>query len=260
MEHGTENCYVNRPCRRPECREAHRKARARRELLKSRGWQGKVPAAEVRPHVDRLLALGWSADQIERKIGARVVDGVLAGRPLYAKSAAKILAVDGPPVDGRVPSGLTLLRIHSLNRAGWSAAEIRRAAGLQGDDAFKTTKWTYATTARAVLVAYRQLENRWGPSKRAAAVAARAGWPLPAEWDDPGTLAWGDAEPWTPPSAARVPHRPVEWDDLRWADVEHLRSFGVPDAQIAERFGIKPATLEKAERRAGRRTSETPAA
>lgn len=261
MEHGTENCYVNRPCRRPECREAHRKARARRELLAARGWRGKVPAAEIRPHIDNLLSKGWSVDALERRIGARVVDGVMAGRPVLASSAAKILAVTGPPDDGRVPSALTLLRVKSLNAAGWPAAEIRRVAGLRGSDAFKSTRWTYATTARKVLAAYLELQNRPGPSPRAATIAARGGWPVPADWDDPGTLAWGDAEPWQRPvPAPRRSGAPAAWDDLRWADVDHLRSFGYTDEMIAERFGIKAHALERAERRAGRRTSETPAA
>jgi hypothetical protein len=47
--------------------------------------------------------------------------------------------------------------------------------------------------------------------------------------------------------------RPEVWDDLRWRDVDHLRSYGVPDDQIAARFGIELHSLQTAEKRRDRR-------
>jgi hypothetical protein len=263
-EHGTETCYVNRGCRLPECREAHRKARGRRTLLQQRGVLGKVPAARLRPRIDALMAGGWSIGEMERQIRSRhAIDGILAGRPVLRSTAARILALADTSPGGQIPAALTMLRVSSLYALGWPAREIKARAGLRGDTFTLSKPYVWRPTAVGVLTAFGELQDTPGPSKHTAALARAKGYVPPAAWDDPGTLCWpAGSKPFAPPPP-RGSGRPVVWDALRVAEVERLRSFGVSDPEIAVRFGVGSEMLRRSMRRArsGRgRYASTPAA
>lgn len=71
IQHGTENCYVNRACRRPECRKAGARARKLRTLrTKSQATPLTVPAIGSIRRLQALMCVGWSIPALERQAGA----------------------------------------------------------------------------------------------------------------------------------------------------------------------------------------------
>lgn len=65
--HGTEDCYVNGHCRRPECRKAASRGRKIRRLItKDQAIPLRVPIHGSRRRLQALATLGWSLPMLER--------------------------------------------------------------------------------------------------------------------------------------------------------------------------------------------------
>jgi len=265
--HGTETCYTNHGCRLAECREAHRRARARRVLMQRRGVPGIVPAADLSPHIEQLRRIGWTVTQIEQTVGSRhTVRNILNGRSVLLSTASRIRDLEGPPTSGLIPAGLTIRRVQSLGALGWTQGQVRLMSGLRGQSAFRPGKrFVYESTARAVLDLYRRVGDRPGPSKRAKALAAAKGWLVPAAWDDPGTLAWpagkapatGDRD--RTPVVDEVAVELAAASDLtgrlspteRDQAVRDMVAKQHPDGRIAAALGCSAKTVQRIRRRLG---------
>ena len=71
-EHGTENCYINNDCRRPECRAAATRARKiRRYKTKDQAIPLRVNAVGSVRRLQALMAMGWSLPRLEEAAGVR---------------------------------------------------------------------------------------------------------------------------------------------------------------------------------------------
>ncbi|MEX2439705.1 MAG: hypothetical protein WD739_07470 [Actinomycetota bacterium] len=99
IEHGTRTCYVQRRCRRLECRAANRRyqaSRVRAELY-GRPTTELVPAAEVRQHLKNLSRVGVGQHAVARASGiARsAVRAIVTGRTrrIHPDTERRILAV-----------------------------------------------------------------------------------------------------------------------------------------------------------------------
>jgi hypothetical protein len=189
-------------------------ARSEYEAMRTRAilygtWAPFVDAEPVRAHVRMLSEAGIGWKRVAKLAGlststlTKLLYGVQSqGRPpavkMRAENAQKILAVE-PGIDILANSALlasvgTVRRLQALVRRGWPQAELAARLGM-ADGNFSTllrlTRIT-AAKARAVRDLYDQLQNQdpaaHGISavgySRAVAAATRAGWPLPAMWDD----------------------------------------------------------------------------
>lgn len=197
-------------CRCYTCGYATSQYRDMRERAISYGtWEPFVDAEPVRSHVRMLSEAGIGWKRVARLAGvsngsfSKLMFGVKSqGRPPSAKirpgTAEKILAIE-PSIDNLADSALvaslgTVRRLQALVRRGWPQSELSARLAM-ADGNFSTLlrrPSVTAETARAVRELYNRLQNQnpaeFGVSvygrSRAIADATRAGWPLPAMWDE----------------------------------------------------------------------------
>jgi hypothetical protein len=153
----------------------------------------------------------------------------------------------------RVDKTGTVRRVRALQAAGWPLRVLAAKAGHSSVGALSflsraSTVTVHVDTARLWARIYDELCTEDGPGDvRTARWASQRGWEPPEAW-----LGLDMDNPAHNPAQARR-GRPTVWDETRLADITYLRSWGVPDAQIAERLGVAPKSLRRLERRAQNR-------
>ncbi|MFJ6566265.1 hypothetical protein ACIQNU_02505 [Streptomyces sp. NPDC091292] len=248
-DHGTYSRYHG-GCRCKECCDAGRSYRLRLSYDRINGVARRVDATQVRVHLERLIARGWTQYQIAAaaSLHQATVSVVLGGSPMvYRKTASAILGIrldQAPPVPrGMVDGAGTRRRLQALMVLGHSLADVARRAGAPPSSLQQTAdgRWTTirAATATSVARVYRQLSTSPAPPTRAAEQArnhAQAhGWHGPMAWadiDDPACIPDPDS-----PSAPRHLHA---------ADVAELVTQGLDDDAIGRRLGVSSRTVLRA--------------
>lgn len=266
--HGTERRYrLN--CHCDACKEAARKARARRALLAATGrWQPYTDPTPARQHVHALLDAGFTRQEIARTAGASqpTIDRLIHGRTTEIRTqiAHAILAID--PQRTRPDRFLTdatgtRRRLQALYWRGYSTEAILRATALGSDRNIRLiTRGEIAQVTRptrdAVDGAYRHLADldpaEYGvphdAAQRARAFARRRGFAPAAAWDE-DTI---DDPAAVPDLGAKVKRQDAIAEDAEWI----ARTTGAGPDQIAARLGVSRNYLDKVRERAVARGRE----
>lgn len=241
----SRTCYQH-GCPRPECKQADYQYMSRLRLDYQRGRRRRTDAIQVRHHIERLRAAGWTQAQIARAAGLahRTIGCVAAGAPTVSnRTALAVLSVPiGPaPTDTRdVDATGTMRRIRALVAIGWPIAHLaprfRMYETALGNIARGQLTHVRATTADIVALEYRTLSRIPGPSQRARNEARKKGWHGPAAWDDidnPGEQP--DVEPAAEPEPSRD-----ELAAIRRVEITHLLAFNLSHEEIAARLDMNP--------------------
>ena len=275
-----ENAALRAELARRDADEARRRKvsgyAARRNALIAQGrWQPYVPAAQVREHVERVLAAtGMSRAQFA--VIAGVDDGTLCkifndgGARVKTEVAKRITAVTAAavPVDSGFISALgSCRRLRALTAAGWSPAALAERLGT-GEDTLRAVRdgsrdKVNAATARAIRDLYDQLWNTPAPAgtkaervsaSKSRRLAERRGWVPAGGWDE-DEIDRPDGKPaedWK-----RAPERKYRDRAVLAAEAAELFGFGLGRDAAAERLGVTRAALDKAlERYAAAEASE----
>lgn len=133
-----------------------------------------VPAGPVREHLTGKVEQGATLQWIVAQSGVSedTVQSVLSGaRPtVYAKTAARLLAVDAtpPPPNKPVDPAPTLARVRDLVEAHWPLTEIARRAGLSERTVQESelAGGVSAVTEARILRVWTRLAGRAGPTVR----------------------------------------------------------------------------------------------
>lgn len=274
-QHGTYACYQLDQCRCHGCAFARSDYNTRLRRANAHGRSRLVPADPVREHVDALRATGLGLRLIGERTGVprswlrrlyherredgsvrppvRRVDKGMAERVLRYTSGGPQDVAGGVPVD----SIGVRRRLRALVALGWSIQRLADESGIE-HQAFRRAmrgERVSATTYRVVASLYERIGDRppvernfseKQSASRSRNHAARAGWAVPAAWDE---------EALDDPDAAE----PVRADaviDRSGADLDdfvHLVGGGVHVEEAARRLGVKLQTIDMSARRLGRR-------
>lgn len=267
-DHGTTGGYFVDRCRCDQCSEAARIYRKRAKWRAHTGRSGLIDAAPTIAHVERLIAAGWTINQVGERSGVNPAHiGYIIGRSsktdrakkVYRKTAAAILTIPTHvgPDSGYVDATGTKRRIHALMAIGWTFAKI--AAHLDLDERSVRQVLTFETVHASTRTRYAEVYDAlWGrpaptrtvderrQASRARNAALRNGWPPPLAWDD-------DLGPHGIDNPAATPHRMrpeaslVSLDEIEW-----LADAGETAERICERIGTKRNSLYSRLRRSGR--------
>ena len=188
MRHGTNVAYVIDRCRCDECRRANReyeRARIRRNLY---GTSLFVPAQPVREHVRRLMAAGFSEDEIERAadIDDKVIEALLrkhwrTGKPvnrMKRENAERILAVRHrkPKLGTRVDATPMRQMVLDLMAMGYSVSWIAESIGVlrTNFDPLTATQVRLSTLLKVKRLWDSTTEPRTGATRNERASISRA--------------------------------------------------------------------------------------
>lgn len=250
--HGTNDRYLNGPCRCPQCREAHRADGAlRRRLIAYGTWQGRVDATAAQLHIKQLTADGMTYAAIARaaNLPKQTIQDICTGKRRQTSPARRdaILTVTPGPTTriNHVPATGTRRRIQGLQLLGWSYAHIDQAAGVEGlrSTMSKQPATVRRETAEAVTRATRTLLKRVPPdngyTKQIRDRAAAKGWTPLLLWDDvdnPDETPKTDAPP-------RAYHGRITNPDPELIErIQRLHRQGMTDPQIAMTVGGRTAS------------------
>jgi hypothetical protein len=169
-------------------RPAEKAARLRRQ----RGIPGYTDAAAVARHVRRLLAAGWTRQQIAAAapVHPRTLYGLLHNeRPgIQHAKAQRILALRPQDAPGLVSAFGTTRRLQALAAAGWPVTWTARQIDTPGATLRDLANGRHArvnpAVAEAVTAVFRDHCMRPGPSAYARTIATRNGWATALAWDD----------------------------------------------------------------------------
>jgi hypothetical protein len=159
--------------------------------------------------------------------------------------------------EGRLPPGMVssvgaARRLQALSALGWSATEIAERMGSSKTNVLQIRSGRRETMTRSVATrveaVYEQLSGTPGGSDKVRNHAARAGWAVPLRWDDDAI---------DNPHAKPVEDAPVRSPRVDLGEVEHLRCGGMSLPEIAQRLGVHPGSIERAEYRAQQRGDRT---
>jgi len=194
--HGTNDRYLNGPCRCPHCREAHRADGAHRRRQIAYGtWHGRVDATPAQQHIKQLLANGMTVAGIGRAatLPKQTIQDIRDGQrqTSQARLDAILNVTYQPPLrNNHVNAAGTRRRVQGLQLLGWSYPHIDAAGGTTSLRTVmaKQPGSVRRETADAVARATRALITRTPPTdKYARQVQARArakGWVPLMEWVD----------------------------------------------------------------------------
>jgi transcriptional regulator with XRE-family HTH domain len=245
-------------CRRPAtwaglCSWHHFQNRQQATAARQQGVDS-ATLAQLRRRLETLLAAGVPAAQIvlDAGINRQTIQWILSGRaeagvpPGYRigwAHAARIRAIPipaglhaGAPDYSLVAAVGTVRRLRALVAAGHPVAELAErlgvgqetVAGLLDDRA----DGVVAALARSVASMFDALQMRPGTSQAAKKFAASRGWLPPLAWDEE---ALDDPEA----TAHRGGGKRTGFVEL----YTEMRMLGFSDQRIAERLGVKPASL-----------------
>lgn len=193
--HGTNAGYVA-GCREGCCSDARRRDSKERELHNLRHGSCRIPHEQVAAELAPWFAMGLTLNAIlaaaDRTRSGSIFRAFRLGRPVNRATfrALKSVTEETLPPTAKVYAHLTRQRIYSLMAAGHRLEDMPVNARGQ---------WRYrdhvtVALARAVRDYYAAHEFELGPSRHTQSRARNAGHLPPLAWDDPGTLAWTDAD------------------------------------------------------------------
>ncbi len=250
-EHGTYSRYIKHGCRCDDCRNAARAYRRRLGYDHSNGIRRRIDSTQVRGHIERLTARGWTQEQIAAAAGVNqtTVSGIMSrpGSQVRRSTAAAIFDVRldqlAPVPRGLVDATGTRRRLQALMALGYPIPEVARRVGA-GESSLQQTvegRWARIKSVTATKVArvYRHLSTVPAPPSRFAEQARNEamanGWYGPMAWDD-----IDDPECVPDPSAPAAPM------SVHPADVAELAAQGLDDHAIGRRLGVSPRTVLRA--------------
>jgi len=138
--------------------------------------------------------------------------------------------------DGPVDATGTIRRLRALAAMGWPMKQLAAMSGVSMPTVsclMNHRRGTvYSRTAGKVADLYDELSMREGNSQRSRLRARRHGWAPPLAWDDE-TIDDPNAQPDVGEQVS------VKFGEK----FTELRDLGYSDLVIAQRFGIKPASL-----------------
>ncbi len=145
----------------------------------------------------------------------------------------------------REPALGHIRRVQALQAIGWPRWLQAEHAGLRPDTLTRIHRqtWVLASTAQALRVLYRRLENEDGPSRITEDRSWKAGYPPPGAWegqdiDDPAAVPiWIRAEDPDAIAVEKVALQRAQWASLR------------PDEQaeayrLAVRYGLSQRAMQ----------------
>ena len=248
--------------RRRMCHACYEKRRTR-DTAYGR-WQSTfVDAEPARRHVLALRAAGMGRRRLAALSGVSdsVIHVLVNGRPergtgpskrIASRNAKAILAIPMPDTrtlagGSRVDIIGTTRRLQALVAIGYTQNDLANRLGVTAANStplFHAEGQVLAATALKVAELYDRLSMTAGPSQAARDRASRLKWAPPLAWDD-DTIDQPDAKP------NRGQKQKVSFAD-RYLE---LRDLGFRDDEIADRFGVKPDSLERQLFRHGLRTA-----
>ncbi|MFC4512589.1 hypothetical protein [Streptomyces ehimensis] len=255
-DHGDVRRYQH-GCRCRPCTTAATAAAKKRKYLRETGRGSMVPSDKVIARIWRLRAAGLSDAEIQTaaKIGpAHLYQIVNRTASVHHSTANRILAVPVPAPSGqpsgngaRVPALGTRRRLRALSAEGWPGKALdKHLATGDGYTSYllrsegSTVRLFTADGVRLMCDQLRGLrpeEHGVLPSV-AAQTRARAeakGWAGLAYWDD-DDFDNPDFRPATSDEGLSF----IQLGRRRHEEIAHLASFGVPEAEIADRLGMTP--------------------
>lgn len=208
-----------------------------------------VDAEEARQHILMLKSRGLGDRRIAELAGIarNNVREVLTGRPgrgrserLLRRNAEAILAVNPDPAPGTAVSSCgSVRRLRALVAIGWTQSALCDRLGVlpgNGCRIFRGEQdYVSQLTADRVKELYDQLSMRPGPSDRARSHAEKRNWAPPLAWDDE-TIDDPEARPEV------GERRTVHWTE-KYHELRH--HVGLTDDEIAQRFGVEFASLQR---------------
>ncbi|WP_328436971.1 hypothetical protein OHA71_06650 [Streptomyces sp. NBC_00444] len=249
--HGEYSRYIRHACRCKRCRDAGRRYRLRLGYDRVNGVQRRIDNTQPRVHTERLVARGWTHEQIAAASGLSTgsIHDLHSGRykTIARTSAEAILNVrldEAPPIPRRMADATgTRRRLQALMVLGHTMADVARHVGVGASSLQQTAdgRWDAirATTALKVARVYRRLSTAPAPrtlwSEKARNHAMTQGWYGPMAWDDID-------------DPACVPDRdePTAPQHVCPDEVAQLTARGLDDRQIGQRLGLSPRTVLRA--------------
>lgn len=238
----SRNCYL-RGCRLPECERENYVYAKQLKIEHNRGERRRQDVAEVRSHIEQLLANKWWLAEIARVSGvprSNLQKIVTMSQVTHRDNVRAILAVPVVPIL-RTPLGD---RIHALGSArrlralawlGHPWKDVGAIAGMTQDRlsaiACGNVDVIRPEEAPKIAAAFRRLSIKPGRMKQIATAARNKGWHGPLDWDDID-------DPACQPEEA-APYEAVpkyERDPDKTREIEHLYLLGESPEQIAKRF------------------------
>lgn len=223
----------------------------RRAYDRANGVPQRVNATQTRHHIERLIARGWTQDQIAAAthLNQATISIIRSGRyaGVHRATANAILAIrldQTPPIPrGFTDATGTRRRLQALTVLGYGVPEIARRTGVAVSTLHETAegRWKNIRTSSAAKVAriYRELALRPAPTNRTTEMARNVG--MERGWHGP--MAWADIDdPACEPEPDGVPApRHVHADD-----VAELAAAGLDDKEIGLRLNVSPRTVLRA--------------
>lgn len=258
-DHGTYSRAILHKC---DCAEGCRSYRIRRAYDRSNGVTGRTNATQVRHHIERLIAHGWTQDQIAAATGLNqaTISIILSGqyKGVHKRTAAAIFDVrldQTPPVPrGLVDATGTRRRLQALAVLGYNLTDIARQVGVAQGTLHQTIegRWERVRTLVATKVArvYRQLSIRPAPPSRHAEQACNQAMAL--GWHGP--MAWADIDD---PACVPDPCQATAPRHVHADDVAELAARGLDDDEIGRRLNVSPRTVLRARSAHGIRSGVT---
>ena len=246
--HGTYSRAVVHKC---DCLDGCHSYRMRRAYDRSNGVTGRTDATQVRVHLERLIARGWTQDQIAAASGLNqaTISIVLSGqyKGVHKRTAAAVFDIrldQAPPIPrGLVDATGTRRRLQALAVLGYDLTDIARQAGVAQSSLHQTIRgdWGRVRTLVATKVArvYRQLSMRPAPASRIAEQARNQAMVL--GWHGP--MAWADIDD---PACRPDPGEPAAPRRVRADAVAELAAAGLNDREIGRRLNVSPRTVLRA--------------
>ncbi|MFD4257765.1 hypothetical protein ACFWR9_09035 [Streptomyces sp. NPDC058534] len=249
--HGEYSRYIRHGCRCERCRAAGRSYRLRLAYDHTNGVRRRIDSTQVRVHIERLTARGWSQDQIAAAAGVnQATVSVIMSRPesqVRRSTAAAIFEVHldqvAPIPRGMVDATGSRRRLQALMALGHTVPDIARQVGV-GESSLQQTvdgRWSRIKSVTATKVArvYRQLSITPAPESRFAEQARNDA--MAKGWYGP--MAWADIDD---PACVPDPNEPVAPVSVHPADVAELAAQGLDDQAIGRRLGVSPRTVLRA--------------
>jgi DNA-binding CsgD family transcriptional regulator len=245
--HGTYSSAVVHRCTCPTCHSYRR----RRAYDRANGKTGRTDATQPRAHLERLVARGWSQDQIAAAAGLNqaTISIILARQ--YAgvrrSTAAAILDIrldQDPPIPrGFIDATGTSRRLQALMVLGHALPDIADQIGVSKSNLHDLAegRWKTVRTATAGKVArvYRKLSTLPAPPDRIAELARNEA--MARGWHGP--MAWDNIDD---PACQPDEDRPAAPQHVHADDVTELAARGLDDEEIGRRLRVSARTILRA--------------
>jgi len=207
--------------------------------------------APVKAHIVKLRELGWTYDQIAENCpcNGETVRMMLTQdyKKVHPPIGHAILSLPLVARDStRQTDDLTVMwrQLDAMAFMGWPQHVVCKMAGITPTrikDA-RDRGTTSFSTIYAIDEVFRKVAYRQGPSERTRTLARGRGCVSVMAWNDIYDLNEPKPKLEKPPAAKKRISR------IPWDDVQHLRSLGLDDEEIAKKIGVRPSTLRDSRR------------